>query len=561
MAKKLWYPSKQKYEVSTEQIDEDLMLLDELLQQEMYEKSEKSLYQFLLNFWNCHEPSPYKPNWHSECIAEHIQAALNRDIRRLIINVPPRSGKSILSSISAPCFHFINHPEEKFWLLSHSSSLFVQNIVLARRILEHPLYRERWCNKHSEHYKFSLSADVNLKTRVETNQGGYILGGSPSSGALGLGYSVAVLDDIMDSEESNSPAAIEKISSWYRSTFINRSNDPKTDVIIIVMQRLHQRDLTDYVLRTYGEQDWVHLVLPAKYEPERTFFSPIGFNDKRTKRNQLLDPERLPDEFLLAQSKNPVIYNTRYQQNPDATTDGNLLKPEWLQETSYKPKKFSNLITVWDLSFTDSPTSSYTVGLVLGKYDGCVYIVDMLRYQLDIPAQVDAIRKLRNKYPTAVVGIEKRANGHAVMSLLQREIKNIYAFEPRLFGGSKEQRLGSTLDYFRNKKVFIYNPFEIDDRLENSYSVNEIKKELLGFPLAAHDDIVDCVAYGIQYLMEKDGDNFAVITKGERIMYGEEDFSNREWLNPNYSNAVAFEQEKNFLDVIPDRDYLIGIEW
>jgi hypothetical protein len=562
VAKKLWYPQKQKFEVTTDAIDEDLILLEELLQEEMYEKSQKSLYQFIINFWNCHEPSPLKANWHMECIAEHVQAAINREVRRLIINVPPRSGKSIITSISAPCWSFIDRPFEKFWLISHSAKLFMQNIVLARRILEHPQYKDRWCNRELEdYYKFSIADDVNLKTRVETNRGGYILGGSPTSTALGMGYSVAILDDVLDSEESNSPAAIQKVNDWYTQTFLNRSNDPKTDVVIMIQQRLHQNDLTNYAKTVYEDAGWTHVILPAKYEPSLTFLSPIGYNDKRTKRNQLLDPERLPDEFLAAQSKNKVVYNTRYQQNPDADGEGNLLAPEWLKEVENRPRTPSLMITVWDLSFTDSPTSSYSVGLVLAKQDGYIYIIDMLRKQLDIPAQVDAIRHMRAKYPKAIVGVEKRANGHAVMSLLEREIKDIYAFEPRLFGGSKEQRLGATLQYFRDGKVLIYSPFKEDTKLENTYSVVDIKKELLSFPLGTTDDIVDCVSYGIQYLMEKEMDSMAVITKGERIIYSQDDITDKNILRADYNNAAAFERESNFLEIIPDRDYLTGINW
>lgn len=562
MGKKLWYPKKEKYQITTESIDEDIFLLEEILREEMYEKSEKSLYQFIINFWNCHEPSPLKANWHMECIAEHVQAAIERKIRRLIINVPPRSGKSIITSISAPTWAFINRPYEKFWLISHSAKLFVQNIVLARRIMEHPLYFNRWCDRGVEDtYSFSLSDDVNLKTRVETTEGGYILGGSPTSTALGMGYSTAILDDVLDSEESNSPAAIAKVNDWYTQTFLNRANDPKDSVVIIIMQRLHTEDLTEYVTRKYGDEDWTHLILPAKYDPARTFISPIGYNDQRKRRNELLDPERLPDEFLVQQAKNPLIYNTRYQQDPEADTGGNLVQAEWIQETSIKPLNFSMLLTVWDLSFTDSPTSTYSVGLVLGKFEDRVYIIDMFRDRCDIPGQLAAIRKLKQKYPKATIGVEKRANGHAVMSLLEREIKDIYAFEPRLFGGSKEQRLGSTLEYFRSKRVFLYSPFQEDTKLERTYSPEAIKKELLAFPLAANDDIVDCISYGVQYLMEKEQETIAIITGGEKLKYAEEDFSLRDWLRTKHSNTAAFEDEANFLNEIASRDYITGLEW
>lgn len=505
--------------------DEDLFLLEELLKEEMYERSEKSLYQFFINFWNTFDPQPLIPNWHLECLCEHIQAALNRDIRRLAINIPPRSSKSTTASISCPVWHWVNHPYEKFWLISHSAKLFVQNIVYARRILDHPLYKDRWLNiGDPDNFKFELSKDVNTKTRIENNSGGYILGGSPTSGMLGMGYTVAVLDDILDSEESNSPEAVAAVNSWYTQTFLNRSNDVKNDVQIIVMQRLHQNDLTAYVQKTYPEQDWFILNLPAKYDPDRTFISPIGYNDKRTVRNQLLDPVRLPDEFLATQAKNMLIYNTRYQQDPEAASEGNLIKDEWLRESDAKPNNYSVMITVWDLSITDAPESNYTVGLVMCKFGDEFHIIDMWRKQCSIPEQIDAIRKLKKKYPKSIVGVEARANGHAAMGMLRRDIQNIYSFEPRKFGGHKEQRLGATLQYFRDKKVVIYNPFKPDLRVEPTYDPEVIKKELKSFPLANNDDIVDCVAYGINYLAEYGQENTAVITNGSKIALFDEDY-------------------------------------
>lgn len=426
-------------------------------------------------------------------------------------------------SISAICHHWIKNPWEKFWLVSHSSKLFVQNIVLTRRIMEHPLYRDRWMNKDlQDYYSFTLSKDVNTKTRVENDTGGYILGGSPSSGALGMGYSVAFLDDVLDSEEANSNEAVEKVNNWYTQTFLNRSNDVNTDVQIIVMQRLRGNDIIDYVNKTYGDQDWFNLVLPAKYDPKRIWFSPIGFNDPRKFKNELLDPVRLPDSFLAAQAKNQIIYNTRYQQNPTADGGGNMIQKDWIVEVDKLPTVYDQMLTVWDLSFGDSPKSSFSVGLVLGVREGRFYCIDMIRDRMEVPEQVDSIRALKEKYPRSQIAVEKRANGNAALSLLKREINDIYAFQPRLFGGSKEQRLSATLPYFRDKLVSVYSPFTVDLSRHSTYDANVIIDELISFPLGAEDDIVDCFGYGLQWLAEFGKENMAIITAGKELILPDE---------------------------------------
>lgn len=549
---------------SAAELDRDILELEKLLEEESYQLAEKSLYEFFKLAWNWYDPNPLVDNWHLECVCEHVQAALDRQIRRLIVNISPRSSKSTIGSISSVAWQLLRKPEEKFWLISHSHKLFMQNIVYTRRIFDHPGYKDRWLDPNSPNYRFSLTKDQNTKTRIETTQGGFVMGGSPTSGALGMGYTVAVLDDILDSQESNNPDLIEKVNLWYTQTFMNRSNDVNNDVVILLMQRLASNDISGYVEKEYGDQGWFKLLIPAKYDPDRTFISPIGFNDKRTKRNELMDPIRLPDSFLETQAKNKVVYNTRYQQNPDALTDGNMIEGEWIIETDKIPHKFDALLTVWDLSFADDPESSYSVGLVMGKHEDKIYIFDMYRKRMNAPQQTDAVRKMKAKYKDSQIGIEKRANGSAVMSFLEREIHNIYAFQPRLFGGSKEQRLNACLTYFRDKRVLIYSPFEVDDKLEPTYSAETIKKELLQFPIGEHDDIVDCVSYGVQYLMEFGQEGLAIITNGEKIILSEEDINMREWLKTGKSSILSssdidFTNSDDIFSSMPTRDYILEI--
>jgi len=354
---------------------------------------------------------------------------------------------------------------------------------------------------------------------------------------------------------------VAAVNRWYTQTFLNRSNDVKNDVQIIVMQRLHENDISNYVQKTYPEQDWFVLNLPAKYVPEKTFISPIGYNDKRTLRNQLLDPIRLPEEFLVIQAKNSIVYNTRYQQDPESSRDGNLIKYDWIKEVDFKPTNYSVMITVWDLSITDEPTSNYTVGLVICKFNEDYYIIDMWRNRCEIPEQIDAIRKLKKKYPNSLIGIEAKANGRAAMSMLRREIPNIYAFEPKKFGGGKEQRLGAVLQYFRDKKVCIYNPFSPDLKVEPTYDPEIIKKELKSFPLGTDDDIVYCVAYGINYLAEYGQENMAMITKGEKINIFESDqLSIKRQLNAILKIDATDIYDFNE-DTIPSREYLQDLNW
>jgi predicted phage terminase large subunit-like protein len=270
----------------------------------------------------------------------------------------------------------------------------------------------------------------------------------------------------------------------------------------------------------------------------------------------LLDPVRLPDSFLAAQAKNPIVYNTRYQQNPGAGGEGNLVKEAWLHQTDILPKVYDQMITVWDLSFGDSPTATYSVGLVIGIREGNYYVIDMIRKKMAVPEQLDGIREFKVKYPNAQIGVEKRANGNAAMSLLEREISNIYAFQPRLFGGSKEQRLSAILPYLRDKLVHIYSPFKVDTTVHIDYDVETIVSELTAFPLGANDDIVDCLAYGIQWLAQYGKESTAIVTKGLDLVIPEMGIDNDIQLRVDSLYVAEPAYDYSIFGDIMSRDYI-----
>lgn len=642
--------------INTEQ---DFELLRSVVEDQMYEKSEKSLFSFYKSFWTTHDPSDLHVSWVQECVCEHIQAALQRKIRRLILNIPPRcfdenmyvtqangikkqgkdiqigdevlsfnsdsgdiepkkvfdvidsgtkqcvqltfsnnttltcstehkiwsgtgkyiqadalktgdivwtytnkhiptqikvtdlkqigerkcmdltvegnhnfycndilvsnSGKTTMA-LSGAVWNWIHVPHEKYWFLSHSARLYTPNILTCRRMMTHPRFK-RWIPE-----RFAFTKDQNTKNKIENNHNGYLLGGSPTSTALGIGYTVAMLDDILDSEQSNNPVAVENVNNFYTNTFLNRSNDVNNDVIIILMQRLAENDITDYVNRKYGEQGWFNLVLPARYDPHRIFFSPIGFNDKRTLPGELLDEARLPGHFLLQQEKNPIIYNTRYQQDPGANGAGNFVQREWIKKTPHLPPVFDYVVIVWDLSFNDKAQNSFTVGSVLGVYQGKKYLFDMFRGMHDVIGQLEGVKLLHEKLPKAGIYIEARANANAVVTLLKDTVPDINLLEPKLYGGSKEQRLASVLPVFHDPGLYLYDPSLVSDPLNmpyvphESYNVDEIVQEIVTFPLGRNKDIVDTVAYGLAILSHEHMSNTAVITKGVPLKFDETDY-------------------------------------
>jgi hypothetical protein len=541
--------------------DKDFAELEKVMLEKMYLLSEQNLYQFYKSFWGTHDASKHHTGWVQECICEHIQAAMERKIRRLVINVPPRSGKTTMV-ISGVVHNWLRRPSEQYWFLSHSARLYVQNILLCRRIMAHPKFNTRWMNPDNDHYKFSFTDDQNTKTKIENTASGYIQGGSPTSTSLGMGYTVSVFDDIMDSEESSKDATVEKINSFYTGTFLNRSNNVNDDVIIINMQRLRQGDLTDYVNENYGEEGWFNLVLPARFDKARIFVSPIGFNDKRTQQGELLDPVRLPDSFLKTQEKDRIIYNTRYQQDPTGSKVGTVIKSEWLHHTPTLPSYFEKVVTIWDLSFDDQKGSSFTVGLTGGIYRKKIYLFDMFRNQVDIIKQVAAIEEMHVKLPESEICIENRANGSAAKTLLSDRIPNIRHLNPSVYGGSKENRVLSVLPYIHQHGLYIYSPAMLTEPVPNkyiplnTYDPGVIEDELVGFPLVRTDDIVDTTAYLVAVLSHEVMTEEIVITKGVPIKLHDGDYVMKGFASNEPSNPYDL-----FGEGIPTRADIRDLQW
>ena len=507
-----------------EEIEYELQILKE---EQEYQRSEKSLRNFFKKAWGIFDPADYIGNWHIDCMAEHIQAAYERKIRRLAITIPPRCGKSTLGSIASPAWGWTRDPKEKIWLISHSLELVDQNISGVKTIVKDDWYSSRWCNTDDQYnFKFSYGTEGLLDTRkrFENTTGGYLIGGSPGSKTLGKGYTVAILDDILDSAESYNLEQVDKVNNWYKTTFRNRSNNKSEDVVILIMQRLSEADICAYVEENYPDEDWFKLIIPARYDPKLTFTSPLGsrWNDKRTKPNQLLDPVRLPEEFLFGEEKDLVLFNTRYQQNPQGIAEGNIIKEEELNRNciSKTTNKYDLMLTVWDLNTTKKPKSTYTVGAVLGlTAEGKIELVDMFRQICDITDQIDNVHRMKAKYPQSIIGVENKANGAAILTKMREKYYDheVIEFDPRLYGGSKEQRYAASAPTIREDRFKLYDPKAEDTSLEPTYDIETIKQELYKFPLSKYNDIVDAISYGLLYLDKVDITQMLIVTGGKPI--------------------------------------------
>jgi hypothetical protein len=222
------------------------------------EQASRSLREFVRQAWAVIEPStPFVPGWHIDAIVEHLEAVTLGQIRKLLINVPPRHMKSLLVSVLWPAWEWIRFPERRWLYSSYAAQLSIRDSVKCRCLIESPWYQQRWSDR------YALTGDQNTKGRFENDKSGYRLSRSVGGAATGEGGDRVVSDDPHNVQEAESDSIRKGTTDRFDVVMSTRVNDPRTAAMIIVMQRCHQRDLSGHVLEQGG---WEHLCLAAEYE-------------------------------------------------------------------------------------------------------------------------------------------------------------------------------------------------------------------------------------------------------------------------------------------------------
>lgn len=452
------------------------------------EKAERNLSEFIRQAWPVIEPgTEYIENWHIDLISEYLQAVTNGEIRRLIINIPPRHMKSIHATVCFPCWTWIRSPEKRFIKVSYSDSLSRKHNILSRDIIRSPWYQENWGKN------FSLRDDVNRQNEFRNDHQGMMYSTSVGGALTGEGGDVIIIDDPQNPKMANSEAERETSISFFKNTLQTRLNNPKTGVFIIIMQRLHEMDLTGHILAE--DLGYTHLCLPA-VAPERTVVTfPVSGRTLVREEGDILNPQRFDAETLayLKRSMGSVQYAGQYQQTP-APAEGVIFRREWLHNFFDLAPRQSMLIQSWDMAFVKSEGSAKVAGFVMGKNGADIYVHDLINDKMTFTESVAAVRTLTGKWPKARAKVvENKANGPAIVDTLKKEISGMVEFNPK---GSKEERALSVTPYFEAGNIHFPNP------LTHPW-VNDLIQDLLMFPKGTYKDTTDALVQGILYLVDR----------------------------------------------------------
>jgi predicted phage terminase large subunit-like protein len=419
------------------------------------------------------------PAWHLEAIAWQLERIRRGEIRRLIINMPPRSLKSITASVAFPAFVLGHDPSRRIICVSYSGDLAKKHANDFRAVLESPWYRITFPTTRIGPYK-------NTETEIELTARGFRLATSVGGTLTGRGGDIIIIDDPLKPDDAFSESKRSGANQWFANTLLSRLDDKRTGAIVVVMQRVHMDDLTGFLL---GQSDeWTVLSLPAIAEFEETI--PLG--DGRAHRRALgeaLSSEREPVHVLeaLKLQIGSDAFSAQYQQAP-VPPGGAMVKRHWVKRYRDLPLECDQYLTLqsWDTANKGGPDNDWSVCTTwLVTHDMRWYLLDVWRRRVDYPALKAAVRDLARTWEASRVLVEDAGAGTSLVEELRGRVSGIIPVRPT---GDKASRMAVASAKFEAGQVLFP---------ERATWLPDLEAELFAFPGSRHDDQCDSISQAL----------------------------------------------------------------
>jgi predicted phage terminase large subunit-like protein len=421
---------------------------------------------------------------HIAVLSEALVALEKPDSRKLLISMPPRSGKSQLAGQWYPIWRLARNPRLRIIATSYEERFATSN--LGRPV------RDRLTAFQSELNVF-IKPDKNSAGEWETTMGGGMVSVGTGGAIPGRSADLIVVDDAVKGEkESLSEIQREDMWNWFQTTVMSRL-EPQTGIVVIGT-RWHEDDLIGRIIHSYsfdGAPTWRNLCLPAEAED--------GDDLGRAKGEWLW--ERMAEEYTdRKRLLSPYNWSAVYQQRP-SPEGGGLLKRDWFNNTYTalpRPEQIDQWIQSWDLALSERAMADYTVGQVWIRSGASFYLVDQYRERAPLPDVIAQVRKWTMQYPKAIAKlIENKSSGKALIQMLRREIPGVVPIEPKESKVDRVVRSNSVIPALQAGNV--YFPARPDG--SRPQWVWELIEEAASFPKGKHDDQVDAMSQALNFLL------------------------------------------------------------
>ena len=449
---------------------------------------EMSFYEFFKAAWIVVEPAvPLSTNWHHKYICDLLQEECERVIAQkpktkdVIINVPFRSTKSLIVTVMFPVWAWIKSPKLRFITSSYSATLSIELATKSRDIIFSDWFKRRWGDV------FHIKKDQNLKERYENNFVGMRRATSVGGTVTGQGGDFLIVDDPLSPQMASSATERDNANEWYRTTFYSRLNQPDIGVRIIIMQRVHEDDLTGFLLGKETRLKYKHICIPAKSGDGN--IKPAYLEKFYEKDTQLFWKDRFSQRTLddYRSSLGSYGYAGQLQQTP-TPLDSGMIHKDWFKVDRYRVED-SVVNFVIDPAYTADQKNDPSALLAYTYKDNRWQIVDCVNVYKEFPDLVKFIQQwvAKNGYTNrSRIYVEPKASGKSIVQTLVRET-GLNVKEDKPPTKDKVARVSDVSASLESGRVSILNGDWNDEFLD----------QLAKFPAAKHDDMVDCLVMAV----------------------------------------------------------------
>lgn len=415
---------------------------------------------------------------HVKMLAREISIRLSKRAkgeqpRHLIVEMPPRHGKSELGTIWTPAWALNNDPKLRVGIAAYGSRLaraFGRSI--RNRVVE-----------HEKHLRVRIADDSAAADEWSTTEGGGVFATGVGGAATGKGFDLLIIDDpVKNWKDAYSALKRESTWDWFTSTAYTRLEP--NGLCVIILTRWHADDLAGRILADPDiSPHFDEIKLPAIAEDKDPLGREVG---------AALCADRYPIDRLETVKRivGPFVWNALYQQRPSPKGGGMFAADAW-QLYDTPPEKFDRIIASWDMAFKETATSDFVVGQVWGQVGASAYLLEQVRDRMGFAKTKDALRAQVDRWRGRGLGavyIEDKANGPAVIDALRPEVPGLVPVEP---DGSKEARAAAVSPFVAAGNVHL-------PRWQSW--VQDFIAEHEAFPAGDHDDQVDATSQALRQL-------------------------------------------------------------
>jgi predicted phage terminase large subunit-like protein len=463
------------------------------LQDVQAEHARRHLRVFVEQAWPIVESVPFVSNWHLEVLCAQLEAVSRGEVGRLLINIPPGTAKSLIVSVFWPAWEWATDPTRRYLTASYGQDLATRDAVKMRVLVDSPWYQAFW--------PVTFRMDQNQKTRFENEDGGWRIATSVGGRGTGEHPDRIIIDDPHNAKEAESDAERQGAIDWFTQTVSTRGVT-RDAAIVIVMQRLHERDLSGTVLSGETAEEWTHVCLPMRAESAKALVPTKAYRPAVDPRapGELLWPSLFTPAKVLSLERALGSYATagQLQQRP-APAEGGILKLKWLKY--YEPDSLPGIDSVVisaDPALKDKQQNDFWSVQAWGVSGPNRCALRRYHARCDLSEAIlqiaDLHRWATETFPDkgVTVLIENAAAGPDAIRALRRKITGVVPWHAK---GDKVQRAMAAQPVLEAGNIFVPGVEDAtggkpDPGLTPGW-VQEMVTEWAGFPNGAHDDDVD----------------------------------------------------------------------